>query len=387
MVNQFSYRTGLPMADLFFSSFATMLEMQRTFVSRGMMTAPLSAKFGHSDQSRHTHQSRQFEIGATEEQVIPIPKEELRVGKRQVQSAKAYRVSTTVVEVPVEEQVKLRAETVVIERRPTTGTTVRGGESFQDHTIEVHEMYEEPVIGKVVTQAEEMVIYKTLSERTATVRETVRQNSRQRRRASGDSGTAAAGNHGRDQPEGRRVPESTHSDEPESRGAPEGFGSTRSRDRARHRRERRGAEKGSGSPTSRGGGRRRDPNCGRWEVWTGRGSERWGAQEPHQPPAATRNPAAPIRTKLQLPFSGGTVGAAKETWQLFFVLRANTFWRKARAPLRPPHRGSYGALSLFWPGKAASTGKDANRAPRDEEGRAGFCGTTAAGTHRLIPAG
>jgi hypothetical protein len=140
-----------------------------------MMTAPVSAKFGHSDQSRHTHQSRQFEIGATEEQVIPIPKEELRVGKRQVQSAKAYLVSTTVVEVPVEEQVNLRAETVVIERRPTKGTTVRGGESFQDHTIEVHEMYEEPVIGKVITQAEEMVIYKTLSERTATVRETVRQ--------------------------------------------------------------------------------------------------------------------------------------------------------------------------------------------------------------------
>ena len=107
--------------------------------------------------------------------MIPIPKEELRVGKRQVQSAKACRVSTTVVEVPVEEQVKLRAETVVIERRPTKGTTVRGGESFQDHTIEVHEMYEEPVIGKVITQAEEMVIYKTLSERTATVRETVRQ--------------------------------------------------------------------------------------------------------------------------------------------------------------------------------------------------------------------
>jgi stress response protein YsnF len=175
MVNQFSYRTGLPMVDLFFSSYATMLEMQRAFVSGRMMTAPVSAKFGHSDQSRHTHQSRHFEIGATEEQVIPIPTEELRVGKRQVQGAKAYRVSTTVVEVPVEQQVNLRAETVVIERRPTKGTTLRGGESFQDHTIEVHEMYEEPVIGKVITQAEEMVIYKTLSERTATVRETVRQ--------------------------------------------------------------------------------------------------------------------------------------------------------------------------------------------------------------------
>jgi stress response protein YsnF len=175
MVNQFSNRTGLPAVDLFFSGFATMLEMQRAFASGGMMTAPVSARFGHSDQGRHPHQSRQFEIGATEEQVIPIPKEELRVGKRQVHSAKAYRLSTTVVEVPVEEQVNLRAETVVIERRPTKGTTVRGGESFQDHTIEVHEMYEEPVIGKVITQAEEMVIYKTLSERTATVRETVRQ--------------------------------------------------------------------------------------------------------------------------------------------------------------------------------------------------------------------
>ena len=175
MVTEFSNRTGLPMVDLFFHGFATMLEMQRAFVSGGMMTAPVSVKFGHSDQNRHAHQSRHFEIGATEEQVIPIPNEELRVGKRQVQSAKAYRVSTTVVEVPVEEQVNLRAETVVLERRPATGTTVRGGESFQDHTIEVHEMYEEPVIGKVITHAEEIVIYKTLSERKATVRETVRQ--------------------------------------------------------------------------------------------------------------------------------------------------------------------------------------------------------------------
>jgi len=152
-----------------------MFEMQRAFASRGMMMVPGTTNFGHPDQGRYTDQSRRIEIGGTEEQIIPIPKEELQVGKRQVQSAKVYRVSATVVEVPVEEQVKLRAETVVIERRPTTGTTVRGGESFQDRVIEVHEMYEEPVIGKVITQAEEMVIYKTLSERTATVRETVRQ--------------------------------------------------------------------------------------------------------------------------------------------------------------------------------------------------------------------
>lgn len=169
MSSQFSSRTGLPMIDLFFNSFATMIEMQRAFASGSLLMAPMGMNFGRSQPSRPVG------IGAAEQQVIPIPKEELRIGKRQVPSTKAYRVSTTVVEVPVEEQVNLRAETVVIERRPTTGTTVRGGESFQNHTIEVHEMYEEPVIGKVVTQAEEMVIYKVLSERTATVRETVRQ--------------------------------------------------------------------------------------------------------------------------------------------------------------------------------------------------------------------
>src|SRR4051812_14143157 len=169
MPDRFTSQTGLPMVDLFFNGYATMLDMQRkAFTSSGrMLTAPMSTNGARPQQGR--------EIGATEQQVIPITKEELRIGKRQVQSAKAYRVSATVVEVPVEQQVNLRAETVVIERRPTQGTTVRGGQSFQDHTIEVHEMYEEPVIGKVITQAEEMVIYKTQSERTATVRETVRQ--------------------------------------------------------------------------------------------------------------------------------------------------------------------------------------------------------------------
>ena len=162
-------RTGLPMVDLFFNGFTMMLDAQRNVFSSGLLV-PLAPMNSGSAQ-----QDRAFEIGATEQEVIPITKEELRIGKRQVQSAKAYRISATVVEVPVEQQVNLRAETVAIERRPATGTTVRGGQSFENRTIEVHEVYEEPVVSKVVTQAEEVVIYKTLSERTATVRETVRE--------------------------------------------------------------------------------------------------------------------------------------------------------------------------------------------------------------------
>lgn len=44
MVSGLLYRTGLPMVDLFFNSFATMIEMQRAFVLGGMMTAPVSSK-------------------------------------------------------------------------------------------------------------------------------------------------------------------------------------------------------------------------------------------------------------------------------------------------------------------------------------------------------
>ena len=79
MNSQVLYRTGITMVDLFFNSFTAMLEMQRACVSGGI---------GHSDQSRR------FEHGITEDQVIPMPERELRIGKRQVQSAKPYRVRT-----------------------------------------------------------------------------------------------------------------------------------------------------------------------------------------------------------------------------------------------------------------------------------------------------
>jgi hypothetical protein len=96
MNSQVLYRTGITMVDLFFNSLTAMLEMQRACVSGGI---------GHSDQSRR------FEHGATEEQVIPIPERELRIGKRQVQSAKPYRVSTKAEVSPKAPHVKTPRET------------------------------------------------------------------------------------------------------------------------------------------------------------------------------------------------------------------------------------------------------------------------------------
>jgi hypothetical protein len=52
MISQSLYRTGLPMVDLFFKRFATMIEMQLAFVSGGMITAPVSSKLKTPIQPR-----------------------------------------------------------------------------------------------------------------------------------------------------------------------------------------------------------------------------------------------------------------------------------------------------------------------------------------------
>jgi stress response protein YsnF len=112
--------------------------------------------------------------GAGEERVIPLAKEELRVGKRESTRAKTYRIRTMVTERPVEQDVRLRDETVTVEHRPVTGTTPTG-DVFRDQTIEVQERKEEPVVDKIAKQTEEVVVRKEPRERVETVRDTVRE--------------------------------------------------------------------------------------------------------------------------------------------------------------------------------------------------------------------
>jgi len=109
------------------------------------------------------------------EQHIPVVEEELRVGKRQVETG-GVRVNTRVEETPVEQQVSLREERVNVERHPvdrpaTTGDFAR---AFQGGTIEVTERVEEAVVQKEARVVEEVVVGKEATERTETVRDTVR---------------------------------------------------------------------------------------------------------------------------------------------------------------------------------------------------------------------
>ena len=106
------------------------------------------------------------------EQVISLAEEILTVGTRKVNSG-ATRVRRYVVETPVEKQVTLVHERVVVERRrPRIDKT--SGEMLTELTVEVVETDEVPVIGKTVRVKEEVVVRRERTEHVETVRDTVR---------------------------------------------------------------------------------------------------------------------------------------------------------------------------------------------------------------------
>jgi uncharacterized protein (TIGR02271 family) len=105
---------------------------------------------------------------------IPVVQEDVRVGKRTVQRG-GVRVYSRVIEQPVEETVRLQEERVRVERQPVnravSGSELQAG---REEVIEVQEFAEEPVVSKEARVVEEVRISKDATERTETVRDTVR---------------------------------------------------------------------------------------------------------------------------------------------------------------------------------------------------------------------
>ncbi|MGI4791288.1 MAG: YsnF/AvaK domain-containing protein [Janthinobacterium lividum] len=102
---------------------------------------------------------------------IPIVEEDLQVGKRTVERGGA-RIHTFVTERPVEAQVTLRDETVTVDRRPVDRLATEA--DFQTKDITLTETDEEAVVSKTARVVEEVVVGKTATDRTETVRDTVR---------------------------------------------------------------------------------------------------------------------------------------------------------------------------------------------------------------------
>jgi uncharacterized protein (TIGR02271 family) len=112
--------------------------------------------------------------GETGDVKIPVVEETLQVGTRQVQRG-GVRLYTRVTERPVEETVRLRDETVHVERRPVDRPATEADvAAARERTIEVTETDEEPVVRRQARVVEEVVVSKAVEEHTETVRDTVR---------------------------------------------------------------------------------------------------------------------------------------------------------------------------------------------------------------------
>lgn len=108
-------------------------------------------------------------------QRLEIVKEELEIGKREVERG-GLRVRSYVTETPVAQQVTLREEHVNVERhavdRPATPQDL---DTFKESTIELRETAEVPVVAKTARVVEEVMLSKSAEQRTETVNEVVRE--------------------------------------------------------------------------------------------------------------------------------------------------------------------------------------------------------------------
>lgn len=123
---------------------------------------------GIAGQERHTAEA------AREETVIPVIEEQLKVGKREVETGRA-RLRSRIIERPVEEHLRLREEHVHVERhavnRPATEADM---ESFRDSEIELTEHAEVPLVTKEARVVEEVEFGKDIEEHDEIVKDKIR---------------------------------------------------------------------------------------------------------------------------------------------------------------------------------------------------------------------
>ncbi len=109
-----------------------------------------------------------------QDETIKIVEERLKIGKREVVKG-AVRVRSYVIERPVEQQVRLHEERVAVERHPVDRpVSVTDVSLFKERVVEARATSEEAVVGKEARVVEEVGLHREETDRTETVRDTVR---------------------------------------------------------------------------------------------------------------------------------------------------------------------------------------------------------------------
>ncbi len=105
------------------------------------------------------------------EDAIPVIKEELQVGKREVETG-GIRLRSRIVNRDVSENINLREEKVNVERTPVDRPALSG--DLREEEIEMRERAEIPLVNKEARVVEEVSLNKEVNEREETVKDTVR---------------------------------------------------------------------------------------------------------------------------------------------------------------------------------------------------------------------
>ncbi|HEY0048655.1 MAG TPA: YsnF/AvaK domain-containing protein [Pyrinomonadaceae bacterium] len=110
------------------------------------------------------------------ETAIPVIEEQLQVGKQIVQREGA-RVRSRIVEKPVEANLRLREEHIVVNRRSVNRDVTNADlANFREGELVITEHAEIPVVGKQARVVEEILIGKNVTEHVETVHGTIRRN-------------------------------------------------------------------------------------------------------------------------------------------------------------------------------------------------------------------
>jgi hypothetical protein len=159
-----------------FSMLDMMMNMQRLTLQAVSAYQPLVSAFLNSTSAVEPS-GRQTELrglhNTNEEQVIGVGEEVLNVGTRMV-PGKTTRVRRVVVQTPVQQDVTLHTETVILERRKPVLSS--GNEVLTEVIVEMSDFNEVPVVSKTVHLVEEVLLRKEVTARTETIRDTVRQD-------------------------------------------------------------------------------------------------------------------------------------------------------------------------------------------------------------------
>jgi uncharacterized protein (TIGR02271 family) len=120
---------------------------------------------GASTAPQEPTTTQQEQSTTTDNTVIPLYQESIKVGKREVETG-TVRVRKIVKTETVNQPVELRHEEVVIDRQPNNQAQP-GAQAFQEQDFTIHLSKEEPVVEKTVTSSGQIVVQKrSASEQT-----------------------------------------------------------------------------------------------------------------------------------------------------------------------------------------------------------------------------